>query len=53
MNNKDFYRIGRVRISATNQQDTQKKLTENAINGNGGYVCVSNMRMVRYANIKL
>lgn len=50
MNNKEFFRIGRVRISATNQQDTQKKLTENAINGNGGYVCVSNMRMVRYAN---
>lgn len=43
------FRIGKIHISATNQKDAQKKLAEAATSGNGGYVCVSNMRMVRYA----
>lgn len=47
--NKERFRIGKVFISKTNPQDTIKKLTEAALNGTGGYVCVTNLRMVMYA----
>lgn len=47
--NKDRYRIGKVFISSTTPKDTIEKLTEYALAGQGGYVCVSNMRMVRHA----
>lgn len=43
------YRIGEIHISATNPQDAIKRITVCALNGNGGYVCVSNLRMVRFA----
>lgn len=43
------YRIGKIHISATNPQDAKERITEYALSGNGGYVCVSNLRMIRYA----
>lgn len=46
----DKFRIGKVHISSTNQKDAQEKITHAATNGDGGYICVSNMRMVRYAD---
>lgn len=47
--NNERYRVGKVFISATNPYDAEKKITESAIGGVGGYVCVSNVRMIRYA----
>ena len=47
--NKDRFRIGKVHISRTNSSDTQKKISEAVLNVDGGYICVTNMRMVRYA----
>ena len=46
---KDKYRIGKVHISITNPSNAIARITENAVNKIGGYVCVSNLRMVRYA----
>ena len=43
------FRIGMVHISKTNPQDTIQRLTQAAIDGVGGYVCVTNLRMVNYA----
>lgn len=47
--NKDRYKIGKVYITATNPKDAKKRITEAALSGKGGYVCVSNLRMIRYA----
>lgn len=44
------YRIGKTYISATNPEDAKKRIEEAALNGKGGYVCVSNMRTVVYGN---
>lgn len=43
------YRVGKTFISRTNPKDAIQHVTEAALNGQGGYICVSNMRMVRYA----
>lgn len=43
------YRIGKVHITITNPDDAKERIEEAALNGQGGYVCVSNMRMVKYA----
>ena len=43
------YRIGSIHISATNPRDAKEKITSYALKGVGGYVCVSNLRMIRYA----
>lgn len=43
------YKVGSVHISATNPIDAKEKITRFAINGIGGYICVSNIRMIRYA----
>lgn len=43
------YRIGSIHISVTNPEDAKNRITEFALSGNGGYVCVSNLRMIRYA----
>lgn len=43
------YRVGKTFISRTNPEDAIAKVTEAALNGQGGYICVSNMRMVQYA----
>lgn len=44
------YRIGKTYISATNPEDAKRRIEEAALNGKGGYVCVSNIRTVVYAN---
>ena len=46
---KERYRIGKVKISVTNPKDAKERITQAALGGNGGYVCVSNLRMIRYA----
>ena len=46
---KARYRISKVKISATNPKDAKERITKAALEGNGGYVCVSNLRMIRYA----
>ena len=43
------YRITKTYISRTNSENAVKRITEAALNGEGGYVCVTNMRMVEYA----
>lgn len=48
-NPHDFFRVGPTRISITNPKDAIKRINEAALSGEGGYICVSNMRMVRYA----
>lgn len=47
--NQERFRIGKTYISATNPKDAEERITHAALNGNGGYICVSNMRMVMYA----
>ena len=46
---KEKFRIGKVFISNTTPKDTINKLIGFALTGEGGYICVSNVRMVRYA----
>lgn len=43
------YRVGKTFISRTNPEDAIKRVTEAALKGQGGYICVSNMRMIQYA----
>lgn len=43
------YRIGKTYISRTNPDDAIKRVTEAATSGKGGFICVSNMRMVQFA----
>lgn len=43
------FRIGKIHISTTNPKHTQTILTDAALNHTGGYVCVTNLRMVKYA----
>lgn len=43
------YRIGKIHISATNPNDAENQVTQAALKGEGGYICVSNIRMIRYA----
>lgn len=47
--NDSRFRIGHIKISITNPKDTKRKITEAALNNIGGYICVSNLRMIRYA----
>ena len=46
---KTKYRIGKTFISRTNPSDAIRRVTDAAVNHRGGYVCVSNMRMLNYA----
>ena len=46
----NFYRIGRVRISITNENDAVKFILEHVKGKKGGYICISNMRTVSIAN---
>lgn len=48
--NKHRFRISKIFISKTNPEDTDKVLTDAALNGTGSYVCVTNIRMIRYAD---
>lgn len=45
-----FYRIGRVRISITNEDDAVKSIINFVEEKKGGYICISNMRTVSIAN---
>lgn len=44
------FRIGKTYISVTNPDDAVARIERAVKEGIKGYVCVSNMRMVRYAN---
>ncbi len=48
---KEKFRVGNVFISNTTPSDAHKKITQFAFKRQGGYVCVSNIRMVRYAGM--
>ncbi len=45
-----LYRIGKTYISNTNPKDAIARIENDALTGKKGYICVSNMRMVRFAN---
>lgn len=47
--NTSKYCVGKTYISRTNPEDTIKCVTESALNGAGGYICVSNLRTVLFA----
>lgn len=47
---KERYRIGKVYISATNPEDAENTITQAAIQGVTGYICVSNVRTVYMPN---
>lgn len=46
------FRIGKTYISATNPKDAIEKIEFAVKNKLNGYICVSNVRMIRYANQK-
>lgn len=48
-NQQDFFRIGSTKISVTNPKETINKITDAVVTGKSGYICVSNMRMIRFA----
>lgn len=51
MKEKDnYYRIGRVRISITNEDNAIKSIIGFVKKKKGGYICISNMRTVSIAN---
>ena len=45
------YRIGKVLIAITSLTNLVSYIKEHVKSGKGGFVCVSNMRTVRYANL--
>ena len=49
--NKNSFRIGKTHITATNPHSAISKIKEATLKGNGGYICVSNMRMIHYAGL--
>jgi N-acetylglucosaminyldiphosphoundecaprenol N-acetyl-beta-D-mannosaminyltransferase len=51
-NNKERFKIGCAYISNTNLNDAINKIEKAITERNNKYICVSNMRMVRYANKK-
>ena len=50
MNNPDYFRIGRVRISVTTEDDAIETIRKAVHNKVKGYVCVSTLRTVPIAN---
>lgn len=50
MKDKDFFRIGRVRISVTTEEHAISSIKEAIQNKQKGYVCVSTLRTVPIAN---
>ena len=48
--NQERYRIGKVYISITTPKDAEGRITQATLNGENGYICVSNMRTVVLAN---
>lgn len=51
MEDKLKYRIGKVFIAITSLTNLVSYIKEHVKSGKGGFVCVSNMRTVRYANL--
>lgn len=49
-NQKDFFRVGRARISITDENHAIEKIKDSIHKGMKGYVCISNMRTVTIAN---
>ena len=47
---KERFRIGKTFISITNPQDTMERVEKAVAERMNGYICVSNMRTVKYAN---
>lgn len=43
---KTKFSVGKTYISRTNPEDTIQRITDAALNGTGGYICVSNLRTV-------
>ena len=50
MNNKDFFRIGRTRISVTDEDKAIQTVVDAIREGKKGYVCISTLRTVPIAN---
>jgi len=46
----NYFRIGCTPISITNPENAAKQISQFAKTGEGGYICVSNLRMVIFAN---
>lgn len=46
----DFYRIGKAYITATCPKDAENSIIQSVKEGRDGYICVSNVRTVLYAN---
>lgn len=44
------FRIGKVYISESNPTKAKDYIINKCMNGDGGYICVSNIRMIRYAD---
>ena len=49
-NKSNFFRVGRVRISITNEDDAIRRIKEAIVTHSKGYVCVSTLRTVVIAN---
>ena len=43
------FRIGKTYISRTNPENAIRRVMDAALHRKGGYICVSNMRMIQYA----
>ena len=50
LQNNNFYRIGQVRISITDENKAIQFIKDSVHNEQGGYICISNMRTVSIAN---
>lgn len=50
MKRDDYYRVGRVKISITNENKAIQFIKDTIHDKNKGYVCISNMRTVSIAN---
>lgn len=49
-NKNKFFRVGRVRISITNEDDAVQYIKDAVYHKQKGYICISNMRTVAIAN---
>ena len=47
---KSCYRVGRTRLSITNEDAAVRFIIDSTHNGRSGYICISNMRTVSIAN---
>lgn len=49
INDLSKYRVHKTFVSKTNPEDAILRITNGALEGRGGYICVTNMRMAEYA----